>query len=67
MDIETLKAEQESVGRRAQELINEQLRLQGEFRRLGAQIEELSKEDSGAPAPEAVAEDSDGPTPEASK
>ena len=61
MNIESLKAEDELVVKRAQELINEQLRLEGEHRRLIAQIAALEK-DSGN-QPETVEEETtDGST-----
>lgn len=66
MNVESLKADLESVAQRAQENINERLKLEGEYRRLELQIAQLeaSNKDSEAPASEAVAEESNGPTPE---
>jgi predicted nucleic acid-binding Zn-ribbon protein len=55
MNLEKLKAEAESVWRRAQELVNEQLRLEGEHRRLTSQIAELEK-GSETPVSETVEE-----------
>ena len=66
MNIDALKSERELVKKRAQELINEQLRLEGEYRRLDLQISMLDNEGSEAPASETVVENPDGSTTQTS-
>lgn len=41
MNVESLKSQQSDVAKRGQELINEQLRLEGEHRALGRLIDSL--------------------------
>lgn len=54
MNLQELKAEQAAVQKLGQESINEQLRLEGEYRALGKLITEL--ENSGASVPVTVVE-----------
>jgi hypothetical protein len=49
MNIDKLKQERDLVVKRAQELTNENLRLEGEYRRLEAQIAELEKDSGDKP------------------
>lgn len=62
LDLEQLKARQATAMKVGQDLVNEQLRVEGEYRSLGKLIAELeTKEDSGTPVPVTVVE----PTPDA--
>jgi hypothetical protein len=54
LDLEELKAKQAAVQKLGQDSINEQLRLEGEYRSLGKLITEL--EDSGTKIPVTVVE-----------
>ncbi len=56
MNIDSLKAQQAEVAKSAQDLINEQLRLEGEYRRLDILIKDME----GEPVPVTVKEPEDG-------
>lgn len=55
MNLEDLKSQQADVQKRGQEMVNEQLRLEGEYRALGALITKME----GTPVPVTVTPVSD--------